>query len=132
MPDASSNQHGQSASTDPLPCDRWVARSCFQKAIRRGDGSLAVRALANLFLHNPSAIWRHLTIVALEDVGVSDLDALRVILRARGDLRAGRIPGLLWSTFVAVTERLAAAPHCQAVCDLLLRLENDPSLHPIR
>jgi len=33
---------------NPLPTDRWIARSSLQKAIRRGDAELACRALATL------------------------------------------------------------------------------------
>lgn len=110
----------------PLPCDRWVARSCFQKAIRRGHTELAVRALANLFLHDPRAIWRHLVIVALEDIGVADVEILRSILGAKDEHSVRRAPGSLWNTFVDLTERLAASEHSQAVCDLLLRAENQP------
>jgi hypothetical protein len=39
----------------PLPCDRWIARSCLQKAIRRAEPNLAQRALANLFQHDRRA-----------------------------------------------------------------------------
>jgi hypothetical protein len=108
----------------PLPCDRWVARSCFQKAIRRGEKDLAVRALANLFLHDPKAVWRHLTIVALEDVGVANLDIIRSIVTAKRQYGGGRTTPLLWSTFADLANRMACSNHDQATCDLLLQVEN--------
>jgi hypothetical protein len=33
----------------PLPCDRWIASSALQKAIRRGDVRIAQRALSTLY-----------------------------------------------------------------------------------
>lgn len=126
------NEKDAEASFNPLPCDRWIARSCLQKAIRRGNGELAVRALANLFLHGPKAVWRHLTIIALEDVGVADIPLLSRIIAAKFQHQTARRPGLLWKTCVDLTERLARSNHCQAICDLLLRVENDPALSPDR
>lgn len=116
------------ASFNPLPCDRWIARSCLQKAIRRGNGELAVRALANLFLYDPKAVWRHLTIIVLEDVGVAGIPMLSRIIAAKFQHQATRRPGLLWKTCVDLTRRVAGSDHSQAICDLLLRVENDPAL----
>jgi hypothetical protein len=115
----------------PLPCDRWIARSCLQKAIRRADEAVAVRALANLFLHDPNAIWRHLTVIALEDVGVAKVEALHRIVSAKSAQQAKRAPGHLWHTFVDLTRELARAEHSQAICDLLLRMQNDPAVGSI-
>lgn len=113
---------------DPLPCDSWIARSCLQKAIRRGDTALAVRALANLFLHDPRTVWRHLTIIALEDVGVANRGLLQQIVEAKATSQSRGMPGALWKTHVELTQASASSHHCQATCDLLLRVENDPAL----
>jgi replication-associated recombination protein RarA len=55
----------------PMPCDRWVARSALQKAIRRGETEIALSALASLLNQDPATIWRHLGIIAIEDLGVA-------------------------------------------------------------
>lgn len=117
---------------DPLPCDRWIARSAFQKAIRRGEVALAQRALANLYGHDPRAIWRHLVIIAVEDVGVANVDLLAQIVGAQRD-RSWRISmGGDWSVMAELVRQMADSNHCQAACDLLLRASNDPALEPVR
>ncbi len=118
--------------TDPLPCDRWIARSALQKAIRRGKVTLAQRALANLFEHDPRTIWRHLVIIAVEDVGVANVDLLAQIIAARRD-RSWRINmGGDWSVMAELVRQMAESNHCQAACDLLLRASNDPALEHVR
>jgi hypothetical protein len=60
----------------PLAVDRYVALSAFQKAIRRGNEDLALRAAMTLRIEDPHAIWRRLGIVAFEDIGVGNIDAV--------------------------------------------------------
>src|SRR2546428_3394868 len=60
----------------PLRCDRWIASSLLQKSIRRGDVELAQRAACTLHAFDRSAIWRRLVVIACEDIGVGDIDAL--------------------------------------------------------
>src|SRR6266851_240507 len=59
-----------------LNCDRWIASSLLQKSIRRGEVELAQRAACTLHAFDRSAIWRRLVVIACEDVGVGDIDAL--------------------------------------------------------
>ncbi len=117
---------------DPLPCDRWIARSALQKAIRRGEVALAQRALANLYGHDPRPIWRHLVIIAVEDVGVANVDLLAQIVGAQRD-RSWRISmGGDWPVMAELVRQMAESTHCQAACDFLLRASNDPELEPVR
>src|SRR6266699_634369 len=60
----------------PLRCDRWIASSLLQKSIRRGEVELAQRAACTLHAFDRNAIWRRLVVIACEDVGVGDIDAL--------------------------------------------------------
>jgi replication-associated recombination protein RarA len=57
-------------SVDPLPCDRWLAASALQKAIRRGDAPTAQRAARTLYRHDPRSAWRRLLVIAYEDIGI--------------------------------------------------------------
>src|SRR5687768_4824575 len=66
----------------PLPCDRWMARSCLQKAIRRGDTETSLQALATLLNYDGRAVWRHLIIIGLEDVGVTEMNTVGQIVAA--------------------------------------------------
>ncbi len=60
----------------PLAVDRYIALSALQKAIRRGHEDLALRAAMNLMIGGPHAIWRRLGIIAFEDIGVANIDAV--------------------------------------------------------
>lgn len=117
---------------NPLPCDRYVARSAFQKAIRRGEVALAHRALANLYQHDQRGVWRHAIVVAMEDCGAINIDLLTQIVAARLDRKWCDQMGGDWLVLAFLVERMATGPHCQAACDLLLRSLNDPSLGDVR
>jgi hypothetical protein len=117
---------------NPLPCDRYVARSSLQKAIRRAEPVLAQRALANLFLHDCRSAWRALTIIALEDVGVANANLLAQIVAAQR-ARSWRMQmGGDWPVMAELVRQMAESLHCQAACDLLLRVTNDPALEHAR
>lgn len=113
---------------NPLPCDRWIARSALQKAIRRGDGDLASRSTATLLLEDPRNVWRHLAIICLEDVGAANVELLAQIVAARPDRRWRDSMGGDWAVTSGLVRLMAASEHCQAACDLLLRIENDAQL----
>ena len=68
--------HSPTVAVVPLKCDRWIASSLLQKAIRRGEVELALRAACTLLTFDKNAIWRRLIIVAFEDVGAGDIDAV--------------------------------------------------------
>lgn len=120
------------AKPDPLPCDRWLARSAMQKSCRRGDVEIAQRALATLFVHDRSAVWRHLTTIALEDVGVANVDVIARIVAARQDRKWRAQMGGDWAVASQLVRQIATSDHCQAACDLLLRSLNSPSLDEAR
>lgn len=112
----------------PLSCDRWIARSALQKTIRRGEVELAQRALANLFDHDPTTVWRHLIIICVEDVGVANVDLLAQIIAAKRDKTWRRQMGGDWHVMASLVRLMAESNHCQAACDLLLKVMNDPAL----
>ncbi len=117
---------------NPLPCDRWIARSCLQKAVRRGQSELAQRALANLFEYDRRSTWRHIAIIALEDVGVANVEVLARIIAAQRDRKWRQSRGGDWSVMAELVRQMAESNHCQAACDLLLRAINDPALETQR
>ncbi|MEQ1515979.1 MAG: hypothetical protein ABL931_05770 [Usitatibacteraceae bacterium] len=113
---------------EPLPCDRYIARSCLQKAIRRGEVQLAQRALANLYEHDPAGVWRHIVVICIEDVGVANVDLLAQIIVAKRDRRWRSQIGGDWHVLAGLVRLMSEGAHCQAACDLLLRIMNDPAL----
>ena len=69
-------QKDAAVAKDALRCNRWIASSALQKAVRRGDVALAERAVLALHREDRSAIWRRLIAIAFEDVGPADLDVV--------------------------------------------------------
>jgi hypothetical protein len=119
-------------ASDPMLCDRWIARSALQKSCRRGEVEIAHRALARLFMDDPQSIWRHITVIALEDVGVANIDVLARITAARLNRAWRNRMGGDWAVASLLVQQIAESNHCQAACDLLLVSINRPDLEQQR
>lgn len=113
-------------NVQPMRCDRWVARSALQKAIRRGDLTIALSSTANLLEHDAKAFWRHLVVVALEDLGVVSMDTVAAVVAASRNKTWRTRMGGEWRVAAYLVTKMAGERHCQAVCDLLMRVQNDP------
>src|SRR6266852_1273839 len=100
--------HSENSVDDPLRCDRWIASSLLQKSIRRGEVEFAQRAACTLHAFDRSAIWRRLVVIACEDVGVGDIDALLETFLATTSTDLRRQCGEA-SVLGAVVRRLAEA-----------------------
>jgi hypothetical protein len=101
-------QKNAAVAKDALRCNRWIASSALQKAIRRGDTALAERAAFVLHREDCSATWRRLIAIAFEDVGPADLDVVletvavatlpkwRAVIGEEAALRSNASGGALW------------------------------------
>ena len=56
--------------------NKWIARSAYQKLIRRGQVEEAMIAGMNLLHADPVGLWRAFSTIIVEDVGITDLDLL--------------------------------------------------------
>ena len=56
--------------------------SAMQKAIRRGESDVALRAAATLFRDAPDRLWRRLGGIAFEDIGCADFEAVSLTVAA--------------------------------------------------
>ena len=63
----------------------WIISSLLQKSIRRGETAIAQRAALTFLNLKGSAIWRRLTVIAFEDVGVGSIDAVTAGVAASSD-----------------------------------------------
>lgn len=108
-------------AANPLPCDPYIARSALQKSVRRGDVATAHRALATLLANDRAATWRHLVVIALEDIGIANIDLLARVVAARLDRTWRNQMGGDWPVLAGLVRQMAESDHCQAVCDLLLQ-----------
>lgn len=104
-----------------------VAAALLQKAIRRGRADLALAA-ASLLLHtSPDRLWRRLSVIAVEDVGVGDIDAIYMTIAASGHWR--RLARRLgeWRLASFIVSRLATAAKCRATDDLYVVTQDCPA-----
>jgi hypothetical protein len=120
------------SDVEPLPCDRWTATSALQKAIRRGLVGTAQRAAMTLIDHDARALWRRLAVIAVEDVGLGDLDAVAETMALAGDARARARLGGERQSVLHVCRRLAEAPKDRSTDLLISVVLHAPDLEPAR
>ena len=94
----------------PLSCDRWIASSALQKAIRRADVATAQRAARTLYRADSRNAWRRLLGIAVEDVGIGSIDAVIATASRSIDVKARRDHGGEEAAFLASCRILAQAP----------------------
>jgi hypothetical protein len=106
--------HSFEASPDaPLRgADRWLLASLLQKAVRRGDVTIARRAAHHLLMVDPSRLWRRLMTIGLEDIGIGDVEAAAELI---GIAALPQVRTLFASPAQAVD--MAVRRACEAVKD---------------
>ena len=112
---------------EPLDINPWLAMSLLQKAIRRGRNDLAQRAAATLLWTSPDRLWRRLGIIAVEDVGLGDLAAVRLVVPALVGKRARADLGGEWPVASYLVARLSQAAKCRAADDLVMVATRHPA-----
>ena len=89
-----------------LRLDPWSASSLLQKAIRRGEIQIAQAAAQSLHRQRGAAIWRRLSAIAVEDVGIADVGLVQEVTRIATDKALRAVLG----------------PDAQLIDDLSLRM----------
>ena len=117
---------------DPLRVSPWIAMSLLQKAIRRGEERLALRAASTLLRVSPERLWRRCGCIAFEDIGVADLDTVAVVTAALSGKRYRENLGGEWHVASCIVSRMVHASKCRAADDLLLAAENHPDFEDRR
>jgi replication-associated recombination protein RarA len=126
-----SEQH-EPAEYQPFDISPWLAMSLMQKAIRRGQVAIALRAAATLLRDSPDRLWRLCGVTAFEDIGVADLEAVaEVTVALAGKAYRARVGGE-WPVASAIVSRMARATKCRAADDLLTAAEGHPDLESAR
>jgi hypothetical protein len=115
-----------------LAISPWLAASLLQKGIRRGREDLALNAAATLLKNDPSRFWRRCGVIAFEDIGLADLDAVALVTGAlSGKGWRGKL-GSEWSVASCLVSAMAASRKCRAADDLLMGIERHPDLKRAR
>jgi hypothetical protein len=93
-----------------LKLDPWAASSLLQKAIRRGEVDLAKSAASLLHRYRGVAVWRRLIIIAVEDIGIADLDLVGEVVQLATNKEVRAVLASDADLLSDVCSRLAAAP----------------------
>ena len=112
--------------------DPWIASSLMQKAIRRGDVELAVRAADALYTMRGSSVFRRLAIVACEDVGIAGVDVVIDTVAACADAALRKHAGGNAMVLAHLVERLALSPKDRSADLLASVVHGCPKLAPVR
>ena len=98
--------------------DRWLAASAMQKAVRRGNEVEALLCAQLLVDVDPQRLWRRIAVIAMEDVGVADIDAVAdTVLAARSKVWRDEHGGD-WRVASYLVPRLCAAVKSRDTDDL--------------
>lgn len=113
------HSHRSQAPTKlPHSISPWLAVALLQKAIRRGETGWALGAAQWLLASAPERLWRRLAVIAVEDVGLGDLDAVYTAIVAATQRKHLAIRYGGWKLASLVVTRLATAAKCRATDDL--------------
>lgn len=114
-----------------LLADRWLLGSSLQKCIRRGLSVEATDVAIALHTCDREYAWRRLRIIALEDVGLGDIEMVASVMAVAGKRQLRGLLGDLW-LFVAFVQSLAVAVKDRTACDLLCWIELSPDVARFR
>ena len=103
---------------NPLHLSHWIAMSLMQKAIRRGDQNFALAAAASLLSTAPDRLWRRLTVIAFEDIGIADIDLIGLTVVASASKAFRKQIGGEWAVAGHLVTRMARSVKCRAADDL--------------
>lgn len=99
--------------------DRWLAVSNLQKAVRRGLYNEAMRSALILRHIDEDYMWRRLKIIALEDIGVADLQAAGQVLWGAGKRRWQEQHGTSIKFLSYFISTLCKARKCRSLDDAI-------------
>jgi hypothetical protein len=122
----------QTPTCDSLKVSPWIAMSLLQKAIRRGNEQLALRAAATLLHGSPERLWRRCGCIAAEDIGVADFDTVAIVTAALAGKRFRANLGGEWYVASYIVSRMVHSPKCRAADDLLMAAELHPAFMEAR
>lgn len=100
--------------------------------IRHGDLSAAHEALAILLSRRPAQVWPTLVGVAVEEVGVGDMDVVARTAAAAQDPGWRRAHGGDWRVAALLVQQMVSANRSRAGRELIDRLTTAPGLQLLR
>jgi hypothetical protein len=124
-------QKDAAVAKDALRCDRWIASSALQKAIRRSEIAIAQRAAFALHRDDRAAAWRRLIAIAFEDVGPAAVDVVVETVAVATSSHWRTVHGEE-AVLASIVRRLAAAPKDRSADYLMWVAAEHPDQHKAR
>ncbi|MDE2465235.1 MAG: hypothetical protein KGO02_16195 [Alphaproteobacteria bacterium] len=101
-----------------MKIDRWILASALQKSIRRGLKDEAIDVAVALHAVDAEYAWRRLRVIAFEDVGMGNVEAVASVAAIAGRQQLRGALGDL-QVYVGRVQSLTAAVKDRTACDLL-------------
>jgi hypothetical protein len=122
----------QPSASIPTTISSSLLVALLQKSIRRGRMEIALAAANILQRAAPERLWRRLAVIAIEDVGLGDIDTVYITIVASTHWRrlARRFGDQLLVNLVV--SRMASAAKCRASDDLYVATADCPAWHQDR
>lgn len=111
--------------------DPWLVMSTLQKAIRRSEIDIVHRAALGLYDLRGAGLWRRLIVIAFEDVGIGDPDALIDVTGIAVDAIRRKRP-VAPAIIMRAARALADAPKDRSADYLMSLAALSPALEPVR
>ncbi len=111
-----------------VPNDKWLLSAATQKLIRLGDSEWAVAVAQALHRIDPEYLPKRLPIIAVEDIGIADIELCAATLHLCGDKKfRGPIEAEYQSAVLrTLVRRLAEAVKSRAACDAFCLGQSHP------
>lgn len=111
---------------------RYRAASALQKAIRRGNVTVALRMANGIYGLDPEYIWRRMAVLVVEEIGVADVELVAAVLwantkRVWREKNGGDKPYLYM-----LVERMCRSVKDRSPCDLVCWVDWAPGLAGLR
>ena len=100
---------------------KWELVSALQKAIRRGDRSVAMQLIAMIegTTGESSYFWRRLPVIACEDIGIGDSDLTVFTVACSQTFTPVKSKAVLFDVFAFLVGKLCSTPNLsRTACDL--------------
>jgi hypothetical protein len=108
------------------PDHKWRASSALQKSVRRGRVAMALTMANALLKLDPPYLVRRLPVIALEDVGLGNLDAAEATIWALKNAAWRKRVGGTVRVVLRLVEELASGVKDRSGCDLMAVAGFDP------
>lgn len=111
-----------------VPNDKWLLSAATQKLIRLGDSEWAVGVAQALHRIDPEYLPKRLPIIAVEDIGIADIELCTATLYLCGDkkFRGPLEPEYQRAVLKTLVRRLAEAVKSRTACDAFCLGQSHP------